>query len=344
MRAYVFSTTLLLIIFVFLGKSFAGDEVNNGGGISEGNIAKSYLNLERYIDLCLNLPSCSLNKEEQALLSEIKTGLKGEYQNKKQLQFISERLNPGTFVIDGEMKIAKTGDEIGSVIMVNKDLLYHKNSRTGLTEGIGLEKAVQILVHEMGHHHGQKDHTLLDLLGAKVSMSLSKNMITAKLLAESEGVKAVVINGKSEEEFPQILIYVFDQIIDVTAKFKKVLKCKSLGLPIPVNLPTDIVISFSKPTGALFHNIYWDKYKFGGMVKKNTGKLVLKGHLSKICGKADNFFFNNKKYKALIRLKIKKKKNDKGQKVWAYEEGSLKVKEDYDPWWKIIRIPFLTDI
>jgi hypothetical protein len=60
----------------------------------------------------------------------------------------------------------------------------------------------------------------------------------------------------------------------------------------------------------------------------------------KYCKKSLSLFYNNKKYKAKITLKLERTQNEKGQDTWRYKENSLKVREDYDPWWKIIRIPF----
>ena len=105
--------------------SFAGTFVNNGGGIAEKNILYAYEKLDTYLQLCLNSNTCKLTADQGSLLLQIYRALPQERQT-KQLFFGSEKKNPGSFMIDGNVRVARTGDEIGSPIYINSDLLYTK--------------------------------------------------------------------------------------------------------------------------------------------------------------------------------------------------------------------------
>ena len=94
--------------------AFMGDEVNNGGGLGEKNIILAYQKLGRYLDSCINSNACNIKDSEKNLLQKIAQDLPREYENKKQLVFKSGKKNPEIFTIDGEIKVAVTGNNVGS--------------------------------------------------------------------------------------------------------------------------------------------------------------------------------------------------------------------------------------
>jgi len=87
------------------------------------------------------------------------------------LVFGSERREPGSFQIDGQVRVAKTGSQAGSPIHVNEDLIVREGP-DGQPEPIGWLEIAAILVHEHGHHleaYGLKPtHAELDAHGAEV--------------------------------------------------------------------------------------------------------------------------------------------------------------------------------
>jgi hypothetical protein len=202
-----------------------GDLVNNGGGLAERNVLFAYNNLEFSLRLCLDGPSCRLSQMENRILLDIYTHLAAERENAKQIVFLSEKKFPGTFLIDGEMKAAVTGSLVGSVIKINTDLLYFIK-KNHMTEGLSVHEAIAMLIHELGHHHGNFSHTELDLLGLKVSEHLNKSTYKTPLLPSGSPLSAVFINGAAGSTFPEILLYSSQQMFNLSGLLKKeISKC-----------------------------------------------------------------------------------------------------------------------
>lgn len=162
---------LLLLCSLFSPLSFAGHGVG-GGGIAENNILYVFSELESFIDLCLHTSDCNLNANEILWLKGIKKSLPAERKNEKLIQFRSEKLEPGFFVVEGQVRIAKTGYEVGNPIFFNVDLLYSGNKENGFLPSIqgalDIPQAASLLIHELGHHQGVSDHLALDVLGSKI--------------------------------------------------------------------------------------------------------------------------------------------------------------------------------
>jgi hypothetical protein len=133
------------------------------------NFKFAYVNLEHFVNLCLADRKCDLNSEEAVLVQKISKALATEKANKNQLQFASERERPGLFIINGNPKAAKTFDTVGSIIYVNKDMITQNGNPMGTGD------ALAILVHEMGHHHGELREDYLDIVGFKVSQFYHAN-------------------------------------------------------------------------------------------------------------------------------------------------------------------------
>jgi hypothetical protein len=135
--------------------------------VAEPHFTFAYTNIDRFIELCLNAPECNLNQDQKDLLTLIAKTVPLERQNPKQLVFASESESPGLFLLNGQVKVAKTFDEIASNIYVNKDMIPK----------LQVIDAIAILVHELGHHHGIKDETQLDLLGLRVAFNYQQKYL-----------------------------------------------------------------------------------------------------------------------------------------------------------------------
>jgi len=323
--------TILMIALSLTQPAFAGrDDVNNGGGISEKNIVYGYQELPRFIDLCLNTESCQLSENELKVLSLIKGAYPQELKAAEAIKFASEKKQPGFFTIDGQVKIAKTGGKVGDPIYFNVDLLYPKNSQ-GQVEPFSIADGISHLIHELGHHHGITAHTELDLLGVKVSLVLQRYIQTTPLLPHSHEVSAVAINDRSGKGFPQILLYVFGDVINVSAEFENTVKCSKVTVPISSDDTDDLKLGATKPVGTIFHNVHWTEFK----LKDDEGDFAIKGNLSNFCRNDSRVNFNDNRYKALIKFDVEKNKDG----VFKFKKGSLKVKQKFEPWWKIIKLP-----
>ena len=160
----------LLAANIAAAKNGSGSDAGNGGGLAEKNVTFAYMNLEKYADLCLGTGLCRLMSPEKDLLAKIRGALPAEKAKEGQIVFRSEKDKPGFFQIEGQLRVAKTGNSVGDPIYVNTDLLYYPVS--GEMRAVDIPLSVSILVHELGHHQGVKDHAALDVLGSKLQALL----------------------------------------------------------------------------------------------------------------------------------------------------------------------------
>jgi len=220
MKTYLITVMLLICSTA----SVFADEVNNGEGGSERNIVYSLLNLQKYIDMCLTAKECKLNAEERQLVEQIRDGLLAPAEREKQLSFVSEQAKPGFFIVDGEMKIAKTASSIGSMIYINTDLLYTKDARGKIT-GLDIPRSVGLLIHELGHHHEEASHLKLMALGVKFQVFLFAHIQQIDLGRYQSHVQAVSIDFATNRSFTNILVNDGDQMMDLTEDIKDVVQC-----------------------------------------------------------------------------------------------------------------------
>lgn len=304
-----------------------GDLVNNGGGVAEKNVYYAYENMQRYLQLCLASSTCKLTNDQQALVRRIQASLPQE-RNGSQLIFASEKKAPGTFMIDGQVRVAKTGSRIGSPIYINVDLLYSKT--TDGYEAMTIPEAVAVLVHEFGHHQGNFPHIELDIIGVRISQLIQQKTINTPLLPWSSFISASVLMSTALEDYPQLLLTVGDDVIDLSAEYKKSVYCEVFTIPIPIVPLPDLELVTKEPMGSILHNIHWDK------VKQSENELVVKivGNVSNVCLHKNNLELRNNNYLMSIKFKV-----NKVQGSWKYDPNTLELDQFRDPWWKLIRLP-----
>lgn len=326
-----FNLFLISLIFVCLsGWGRGGDLVNNGGGVSEKNILYAYDNLEKFILLCISSEACQLNPSEKSILDQIVQGLPHEKKTQSQITFGSEKKTPGEFILDGNVRVAKTGSTIGSPIYINSDLLYSKN-KAGEFEPISIPEAAAILIHELGHHYGPYEHGELDLIGVRVSLLIQKQFISTPMLPWSSEISASVFNRDLENSFPLVILYVGESVVDISAAYAKIVRCNILSLPIPISPIPDIPILTKAPIGSLLHNLHWKKT----VDKGSYLDVEIQGSISNNCNFRNDFKLRNNDYQLAIKFRVNKIKNQ----WWAYDPASLQVEQFKDSWWKIIKLP-----
>nr|WP_295900084.1 hypothetical protein [uncultured Bdellovibrio sp.] len=306
-----------------------GDLVNNGGGIAEKNVFYAYEKLDKYIQICLKSDSCKLNERQRGLLQEIYDHMSLEKAN-KQLIFASEKNAPGSFIIDGLVRVAKTGSTVGSPIYINSDLLYTKSEAEGY-DPVSIPEAVAILVHEMGHHYGNYTHEELDLLGVRVSLLLQQKFISTPLIPWNSEISATVFNPNLTTSFPEVLLNVGDDVIDISEEYKEAVACVGITVPIPILPIPDLELLNKKPQASILHNVHWSKFK----EKDDTLSVMITGNVSNNCVYKTNIFIRNNDSKINITFRMVKSSTGK----WIYIKDSLGVDQYKDPWWKIIRLP-----
>ncbi len=311
MKTFLFS----LLLFISVAQA-GGDLVNNGGGIAEKNILQAYQKLENYIRLCLSSNFCKIDNQQRTILEKIIGGLEQEKQQEGQIQFASEKARPGFFIIDGEVKVAKTGDGIGSLIFVNSDLLYTKNEM-GYYIPLSISEAVAILVHELGHHYGAFSHTDLDLTGVRVALMLQHKTYNTPLLPWTEQISATIINPDVDTSYPDILIYIEDQVFDISQQFKDTVFCPKFFIPIPF-LP-DIPLSTKKPVSTLAHNVHWSKLSTDG----RTALLSIRADLAHKCKDSDDKSVRSQDFLIQIDFSLTMGANGK----WTLDNNSIKLEQ-----------------
>jgi hypothetical protein len=310
-----------------------GDLVNNGGSLAERNVLFAYNNLEFSLRLCIDSPTCRLSQKENKIIQDIYTHLDEERENQKQIVFISEKKAPGTFLIDGEMKAAVTGSEIGSVINVNTDLLYSKKNNNQL-EALSIHEATAMLIHEFAHHHGRFSHTELDLLGLKVSQHLGKSTYQTPLLPSGSPISVVFINGEEGKSFPEVLLYSYQQMFNLSDLLKKEIACRIIGLPISIGPLPPIGIPIKRPTSFLVHNVYWEE-----IPQKSGGRFKIKGSLTSYCDSQKPELKINRNHKFEISFTMTMNHsylNDLSK--WSIDEKTIKIHQIREPWIRLLEL------
>ena len=139
----------------------------------------------RFLFSCLaNSAECQFTTRENRLAHAIERGRLTDRMsaNPTEIVFLSEREQPGTFQLDGQVRIAKTGNDVGDDIYVNIDLIVIEGAE-GKPEAMSFAQVFAVLVHELGHHHHNvldtvPTHEELDTLGNKVRSYVEANTRT----------------------------------------------------------------------------------------------------------------------------------------------------------------------
>ena len=325
----------LIISLLTLGSLVAharagGDLVNNGGGIAEKNVLYAYERLDKYIKVCLQSESCKLNEQQKVVLLQILKGLPNE-KAAPQLFFASESKTPGFFIIDGLIRVAKTGSTIGSPIYINSDLLYSKNE-AGVYDPVSIPEAVAILIHEMGHHYGEYSHEELDLIGVRASLTLQHKFISTPMIPWTSEISASVFNENLVSSFPEVLLTVGNDVIDISDKYREAVMCVGITIPIPILPIPDLELLNKKPVASILHNVHWAKLK----EKNDQLYVTITGAVSNNCVYKSNIGIRNNDSKLNISFRIRKEDGN-----WKISRSSIEVEQYKDPWWKIIRLPNL---
>lgn len=317
---------------MFLGRNSnaGGDFVGNGGGIAEKNFLVALDNFEKFTLMCLDAKACRLDYAQQNLIVLLNEAITKEKNKPQVLYFVSEQKFPGTFMLNGEMKVAKTGSKIGDPIYINTDLLYTQNS-FGVYEAISIPQALSILIHEFAHHLTATSCEHLDLLGTKVAAFLQNQIQNSPTLPWSPNVAITVVSQPIRESIPQVLLRVDDTIVDLSKEFYDSIFCPSVNIPVLLLPLPDITLGNDKPIGAIYHNVHWEK--FGD---EKGGKYRMTGNLTKFC-KNQGLFVMDHSFVASISFETKL--NSKTGKM-DLDRRSIDIDQDYRPWYKFLRLPF----
>ena len=217
----------LLIAVTLLASSIGwarGDVVGNGIGLAERRFRYVFENLEGFIGLCLSANMCRLSPQETDLALKIMKAMPIERGHKRPIQFKSEKKNPGFFLIDGQIKAAKTGLQIGSPIYINSDMTV-RTTFYGQKEAMDEPEVLAILIHELGHHHGIKDEAQLDNFASKFQTALLASLQRVELGFRTANIQVSVLNTAGLGNLPQVWVSDGAQMFDLSKMILPYLKC-----------------------------------------------------------------------------------------------------------------------
>lgn len=320
---------ILLTLLAQPAVAGGGDDIGNGGGIAEKNFLLALHSLENYSKVCLELDACRLSQDEKKTLHDIIRAVPIEKLTKNFLQFVSGAKKPGFFVIDGELKVAKTGDRVGSPIFINTDLIYFRN-HFGSTEAVSIPVALGILLHELGHHITAQSHAQLDSMGVKVASFLQNRIQTTPVLPWTQKIMATIVQSPNAKSFPQILLNVGDSVVDISRRFEAALNCPKFVVPIPVLPFPDLQFGTEKPVGSVFHNVHWEK----ASKESQSGRFVILGSVSNSCRSERHLIAVNS---FVVRIYFTVAQGRHGRV--ELDRDSIQMKQSYEPWYKFIQLP-----
>ncbi len=191
-----FFSSLASLLAAPAGQARGGSVVGNGAGVVENNFQYAYSMLPSLISTCIVNTSCVLTSSERVLLEKIRVVTETNSSNAERLVFRDEGID-GTFFDTGlseKHRIAKTGLTPEDPIYVNTEMLYDSDGKARLDYPL----IISILVHEVGHQTGEKDHALLDILGSKLrKLAFDKISPHMMQVGRSQAVDVTIINTDS---------------------------------------------------------------------------------------------------------------------------------------------------
>lgn len=127
-----------------------------------------FQNMPLFLELCIEDSRCDLTDRELSLAKKIHANMSQEATPQKILRYDSSRRNPSLFLVDGVIKSAVTGLNVGDPIYFNLEFLYEFSSSNELSP-ISSYIPFALLLHELGHHTGETDHQFLDIFSEKIA-------------------------------------------------------------------------------------------------------------------------------------------------------------------------------
>ncbi len=156
--------TAIILSFLTSVGVFAGDSMNNGGGLAEQNFLLVYAQLPEIYEACIHSTECRLSAAEKELIRIVQKNYPMELQTSDQIQFSENQ--PRAFVTpDGQILVARTEPRVGAQILVNRDVVYKNNSTNETIHFSEAEAAGtltdQFLIHQNLSNRNQRRYIAL---------------------------------------------------------------------------------------------------------------------------------------------------------------------------------------
>jgi hypothetical protein len=204
----------------------SGDIVGNGGGKAEADFNYAYRKVYKFINDCTETYKCHVNNEQKEILNKIKMTALRNLNKSDKLIFVNEHTVPGFFndEFDPQTRIAKTGFTPDSPIFVNLDLIYNHSLKL-----LDIPSIVAILIHEIGHQTGIKEHQILDDLGSRVRNFLNEEKLQVKISIADNFLKIIAFNFKSDDVNAELNLNYRGHNVELGSRIFNLSKCTQEG-------------------------------------------------------------------------------------------------------------------
>jgi hypothetical protein len=218
-----------------------GQETQNGGGAAEQTFAYALTVLKPLYQMCLAVDDCVKVKEQRAILQKIHDSMDQELASPALLRFAATWWPE--FMRDGQVRVAVTGSKVGDTIYLNRDLIYSRRGTALIPYSVS--EALSLLTHELGHHQGEKDHELLDMLGANVRafFDQSKETLVLDLFANRFASSDIRLNVFHTRQTFTPYAYtsafwlsVGESFFDLNPDIKRQMSCDAAIASVPTKL------------------------------------------------------------------------------------------------------------
>lgn len=199
--------------------------VGNGSGEAERNIVFAMGILNETL-LHLQNTKSIFSSTELEVIKEISQNLAPKEVRLLQINFKSGKEEPNFFLIDGNIKIAKTWTEKGAPIYFNTDLLY-RVSQTGDIVPYSISRSTSLLLHELGHQIGVEDCQLLDQMAIKAELEIRDQMseFAFSYRASKTTLNSTVYIDANNNQHTKLTLATSDDFFDLTPTLYLQIKC-----------------------------------------------------------------------------------------------------------------------
>lgn len=197
-----------------------GDSFNNGGGLSEANIAFGYTQIESYSSMCQALATCSNSAGETILLQAISDSAGQERAGSSPI-FKSPADVPGFFGTEPNELAFRTEGEIGAPIYYNLEKIYTRDPISGAVKALPLNDCVGILFQALTGHHADLARAVdVKMLANRLSQSIRSRRTSYSLDNGAVSGGAMQILQIDPRRFPTIIISDKISLYDLTRSIR----------------------------------------------------------------------------------------------------------------------------
>jgi hypothetical protein len=193
-RKNKFAAVLLMICFSLPAQA---DRVNNGGELSEANVAIALSLFPDFLESCLRQPTCLPRPADRQFLQKLLTSYPAEVGGgESNYEFLSGARNPSVFGPQADALYWATEPRVGAKIFLNADLF--PDQIDGKPSVISVRKAFRIWFLALASHHSMGTPLYHEQLALEI---VKLNPEVGNL--GPEAIPSMNIGGQGFNQFPQ---------------------------------------------------------------------------------------------------------------------------------------------